>query len=648
MTQTHHRTAVIQMLFGCTGKLLRIDLKEGSSRVETLTEESARRFFGGRGLGARIMFQELHPRIDPFGSENKIVFATGPITGAPFSGNSRYVVMAKSPLTNAWGEANASGWFGPELKFAGYDAIVVEGKAFQPVYILVGDETVDIRDASKLWGKTTGETQKAIRDENKDENIRVAGIGPGGENLVRFASVISDLNRAAGRCGMGAVMGSKKLKAIAVRGHREVSIADKASFREFAQRAAKEALSRGWGKGLREHGTDGGLEVLSATGRLPTQAFKRGTFEGADKITGTTMSETILKNIATCPNCVVACKRVVEAKEPYEVDPAYDGPEYETCASLGSLCMNDNLVAISKGNELCDKYSLDTISTGVSIAFAMECYEKGLLTKADTGGLDLAWGNHRAIIQLIEMIAKRQGIGDLLADGVARASKKIGRGAEQFALCIKGQELPMHEPRGKKGVALAYAVSNRGACHLQAPHDDSFESEMDLDPAIGFSPSIAPRHRLYTGKEKVQLVRIGQDLYSLNNCLVTCGNQTVPWNHTSETMLGLIRSITGWDVTWEELLTVGERATNLCRAFNAREGLRREDDTIPRRLMEPLPDGLYKGEAVTEQQLNQMLDNYYEMMGWDPKTGIPREETLRSLGLDFAVDKLSRLQCDRA
>jgi aldehyde:ferredoxin oxidoreductase len=636
------------MLIGCTGKLLRVDLKEGSSRVETLTEESARRFFGGRGLGARILFQELQPGIDPFSPENKIVFATGPITGAPFSGNSRYVVMAKSPLTNAWGEANASGWFGPELKFAGYDAIVVEGKAFQPVYILVGDETVDIRDASKLWGKTTGETQNAIRDENKDENIRVAGIGPGGENLVRFASVISDLNRAAGRCGIGAVMGSKKLKAIAVRGHGEVSIADKASFREFAQRAAKEALSRGWGKGLREHGTDGGLEVLSATGRLPTQAFKRGTFEGADKITGATMSETILKNIATCPNCVVACKRVVEAKEPYEVDPAYDGPEYETCASLGSLCMNDNLVAISKGNELCDKYSLDTISTGVTIAFAMECYEKGLLTKADTGGLDLAWGNHRAMIQLIEMIANREGIGDLLAEGVVRASKKIGRGAEQFALCIKGQELPMHEPRGKKGVALAYAVSNRGACHLQAPHDDSFESEMDLDPAIGFSPSIAPRHRLYTGKEKVQLVRIGQDLYSLNNCLVTCGNQTVPWNHTSETMLGLIRSITGWDVTWEELLTVGERATNLCRAFNAREGLRREDDTIPRRLMEPLPDGLYKGEAVTEQQLNQMLDYYYEMMGWDPKTGIPREETLRSLGLDFAVDQLSRLQCDRA
>jgi aldehyde:ferredoxin oxidoreductase len=631
------------ILFGCTGKLLRVNLTRQTWNDETVAEESARKFFGGRGLGARILFQELKPGIDPLGPENKMVFATGPVTGAQFSGNSRYVVMAKSPLTNAWGEANVSGWFGPELKFAGYDAIVVEGKASRPVYLLIREGNVEIRDASKLWGKTTGETQKAIREEHGDENIRVAGIGPGGENLVRFACVISDLNRAAGRCGLGAVMGSKMLKAIAVRGHANVPIADEGSFKEFAQRAAKEASSRGWGEYLRKLGTDGQLESLNGTGRLPTQAFRRGTFEGAEKIGGETMKNTILKGIATCPNCVVACKRVVEANNPYVVDPAYDGPEYETCASLGSLCMNDNLVAIAKGNELCDKYSLDTISTGVTIAFAMECYEKGLLTTADTDGLDLTWGNHSAIIELIERIARRQGIGNLLAEGVARASKIIGRGAEEFALCIKGQELPMHEPRGKKGVALAYAVSNRGACHLQAPHDDSLESGSDLDPAIGMDPSIAPRHRLYTGKEKVQLVKIGQDLYSLNNCLVVCGNQTVPWNHTSETMLGLIRSITGWNVTWSELLKVGERATNLGRVFNAREGLRRKDDTIPRRLMEPLPDGPYKGEAITEQQLNQMLDYYYEMMGWDSKTGIPREGTLRDLGLDFAVDQISRI-----
>lgn len=613
------------------------------SSDENIPEDSARKFFGGRGLGARILFEELKPRIDPLGPGNKMVFATGPVTGAQFSGNSRYVVMAKSPLTDAWGEANVSGWFGPELKFAGYDAIVVEGEAPRPVYVLVRDGDVEIRDASRLWGKTTGETQKTIREENADENIRVAGIGPAGENLVRFACVISDLNRAAGRCGLGAVMGSKRLKAIAVRGHENVRIADEGSFKELAQHAAKEALSRGWGEYLRKLGTDGQLEPLNGTGRLPTQAFRRGTFQGAEKIGGETMRNTILKGIATCPSCVVACKRVVEANAPYVVDPAYDGPEYETCASLGSLCMNDNLVAIAKANELCDKYSLDTISTGVTIAFAMECFEKGLLTAADADRLDLTWGNHGAIIELIERIARRRGIGNLLAEGVARAARKIGRGAEDFALCIKSQELPMHEPRGKKGVALAYAVSNRGACHLQAPHDDSFESGSDLDPTIGLDPLIAPRHRLYTGKAKVQLVKAGQDLYSLNNCLVVCGNQTVPWNHRPETMLGLVRSITGWDVTWNELLKVGVRATNLARAFNVREGLSRKDDTIPKRLMDPLPDGAYKGEAVTERQLNQMLDCYYQIMGWDQTTGIPREETLRSLGLDFAADQITRM-----
>ena len=628
-------------MHGTTGKLLRVDLTSGKISQENISEETLKKYLGGKCLGAKILFEELEPGIDPLGPKNKLIFATGPLTGAPFPGNSRYTVLTKSPLTGGWGESHSAGYFGPEMKYAGFDAIIIEGKAEKPLYLWIHNGEAELRDAENLWGKTTGETQNEIRKELGDKNIKVAVIGPGGENLVRYASIINDLYCAAGRCGVGAVMGSKKLKAVAIRGTREVSISDEKTFRSLVKKAIEEAMA-GWGKELFEYGTPGGLEELNASGRLPTKAFMKCTFDGAEKIGGKTIVETIMKERGTCPACPDAHYRIVETKGRYITDPAYGGPEYETCASLGSLCMNDDLEVISKANELCNKYSIDTISTGVSIAFAMECYEKGVITKEDTGGIDLSWGNGDAIIQMIHKIAYREGIGDILAEGVKRAAEKLGGGSEAWALHVKGMELPMHEPRGKKGMGLTYATSDRGATHLQVYHDDSFENEKNRAPEIGIDETLVPQSITETGPRKVKLVKISEDLMGLYNSLVVCRFTFYPAGITIKTFMDIFRSITGWDASPKELLLVGERSFNLTRAFNAREGFTRKDDTLPRRVMEPLPEGPLKGEAFTPDTLNSMLDLYYEYRGWDKERGWPTREKLEELGLDTVIKDLEK------
>jgi len=631
-------------MLGYADKILRVNLSKEKILEDKLEEDVARKFIGGRCLGAKILFDEVKPETNPLGAENKLIIATGVLTGIPFAGNSRYVIMAKSPLTGIWGEANASGFFGPELKRTGYEIVIVEGKAKTPVYLWVHNGNAEIEDARHLWGKTTGEAQKIIREEIKDKMVRVASIGLGGENLVKYACVISDLNRAAGRTGMGAVMGSKNLKAIAVRGTEKIEFAHEKRLMELIRMANKEVWEGVYGDLLHKYGTAGDLDDLDATGRLPTKNFRKSTFKGFDKITGETMAETILVKRGACYACPVACIRIVEAKEPYTVDPAYGGPEYETAAALGSLCMNDNLVALAKANELCNKYGVDTISTGVVIAFAMECYEKGLVTKKDTQDIDLTWGNYNAIIQLIEKIVKREGFGDILAEGVKEAAKKIGKGAEKFAIHIKGQEVPMHEPRGKKGLGLSYATSNRGACHLQAEHDDIFEDERWLCPEIGLNKTITPRDRLYFGKEKAKLVKIVGDLWALYDSLIVCKFTTYPEGGIGVKRLSdIVAAATGWDITVNELMVVGERAFNLCRAFNIREGITRKDDILPTRLMEPLQEGPYKGEIISSDMLNKALDHYYEFRGWEKTTGIPTRRKLEELDLKYVADELEMM-----
>lgn len=636
-------------MFGYMGKILRINLTDGKVTKEQLDEGVARKFIGGRGLGAKILFDELKPGIDPFGPENKLVIATGVVTGIPFPGNSCHSVMAKSPLTGIWGEAHAKGFFGPELKFAGFDAIIVEERAATPVYLWIHDDEVEIRDANHLWGKLTREVQKIIRAEVKDESAQVGCIGPAGENLVRFANVLFGFNHVAGRTGMGAVMGSKNLKAIAVRGTSKVRYAHEEKLVDLLldKLRDKEALKGSyWPDGLYKLGSLADLSYWQETGRLPTMNFKKCLFDGYEAISAETLAESgyVIRH-NTCPHCNVGCNRAVKLNAPYELDPDYATPEYESLAALSSLCMIDNLPAALKAIELCNKYCMDTISTGVCIAFAMECYEKGLITREDAEGLDLSWGNHKSLVQMVEKIAKRQGIGNLLAEGVKRAAEKIGKGTEEFAMHVKGMELPMHEVRGMKGHGLAYATSNRGACHLQVETDDLFEER--LCPEIGINEKAFPRKcrdKLYAGPEKVRLNKIVGDLFAVFDSLVVCKWTVYPCGGTKVTTINdIIAAATGWNITLNELMKTGERIFNLCRAFNVREGITRKDDTLPKRFTEPLPEGPYKGEAFPREVLEKMLDYYYEFRGWNKRTGIPTREKLEELELKYVADSLENM-----
>lgn len=631
-------------MLGYMGKILRVNLTSKEIAEESLDPIAARQFIGGRGLGIKLLFDELKPGIDPLGSENKLVIATGILTGVPIPGSARFVTMAKSPLTGIWGESPVGGFFGQELKCSGYDALIIEGKADEPVYLWVHEGKAELRDASHLWGKSTRDVQRDIIEEIQNDRALVGCIGTAGENLVKFANVMFGFNHATGRCGMGAVMGSKNLKAIAVRGTLRPKYANEGkvvelSLQELANKGETSRRGPYWPDGLEKYGSNADFVYWQETGRLPTQNFRKCTFPGFENLTAETVSETILIRTNTCPYCPIPCNRIVQTHHPYKVDPDYGGPEYETTAALGSFCMNDNLASVAKANELCNKYGMDTISAGVTIAFAMECYEKGLITINDTDGLDLSWGNHNSLVQLIERIAIRQGIGDLLAEGVRAAAKKIGRGAEEYAMHVKGLEIPMHEGRGKKGHGFSYAISNRGACHLQMESDDLFEET--LYPEIGIDETIKA-DRLYAGPEKVKLVNIVNNLFLLYDCLPICRWTVYPCGGKRlETFSDIISAATGWDITMDELMTVGERVCNLERAFNVREGITRKDDTLPKRLMEePLPDGPYEGETLSKDVLDKMLDYWYDFRGWDKKTGIPLNEKLKELDLEYAINEV--------
>jgi len=636
-------------MFGYMGKILRINLTNGKTTEEPLEEKVARKFIGGRGLGAYILFNELKPGIDPLGPENKLVIATGVVTGIPFPGNSGLNVMAKSPLTGIWGEATSKGFFGPELKAAGYDAIIIKGKAEKPVYLWINDGEVEIKDASRLRGKLTREVQKIIKAELKDDRVQVGCIGIAGENLVRFANIMFGFNHFAGRTGMGAVMGSKNLKAIAVRGTGKVKYANEEKLVDLLMEKliSKEALSGPYfPDGLFKYGSLADLGYWQETGRLPTKNFRKSLFSGYENLTAETLTDSpyIIRH-NTCPHCTVGCNRITKANVPYQLDPEYALPEYESTAALSTLCMNDNLVATLKAIELCNKYGMDTMSTGVIIAFAMECYEKGLITKKDTDGLDLTWGNHEAIVKLVEQIARREGIGNLLAEGSRKTAEKLGGGAEEFAMHVKGMEFPLHDVRGMKGHGLGIATSNRGACHLQVETDDMFEGQ--LAPDIGIDEKTFPkehRDRLYAGPEKVKLVKIIGDLFATFDSLVICKWTTYPCGgYKTQTLADVVAVATGWNFTLDELMETGERIFNLCRAFNVREGITRKDDKLPKRFSEPLPEGPYKGETFSEDVFKRMLTQLYKLRGWDEKTGVPTRKKLEELELGYVADNLETL-----
>ena len=622
------------MAYGYNGRILRVDLTKGTISVDEPGDGFYRRYFGGRGFISYYLLRELKAGVDPFSSENKLVFAAGVVTGAPIGGSGRNSVGAKSPLTGAYGDAEVGGYWGAELKHAGYDAIIVEGKAEKPVYLWIKEGEVEIRDASHLWGKTTAECQESIRSDVGEPLARTAIIGQAGENLVRYAAIMNDVTHAAGRTGMGAVMGSKNLKAIAVRGHNRPALANPDAVGALAK-WLRDVVGLVMG-GMHSQGTAVGLRALNRDGGLPTRNLQQSVFEEADKITGRAMKETILIGQGSCYACPVRCKRIVSVSEPYQVDPAYGGPEYETLAAFGSNCGVDDLAAIAKANELCNAHGLDTISTGATVAFAMECYERGILSERDTGGLKLNFGNASAMLQLVDMIVKREGIGDILAEGVARAANTIGKGAEEFALHVKGQEIPMHDPRYKQGLGIGYAISPKGADHTMSVHDSMYTSEgplMESGKGLGLLEPLALND---LSPSKVRMVVYHSCWQHLIDCLVLCNFMPFSYRQVEELVCG----VTGWNSTVWELMKVGERCLAMTRAFNIREGLGRKDDVLPQRFFTPLPSGPLQGVSIDKDQFEQAKETFYSMMGWDRINGSPSRGKLRELGIEWVSDYL--------
>lgn len=606
-------------------------------KVENPDESVYKNYLGGRGLGAYYLFRELAPKIDPLGQQNIIVFATSVITGIPIAGMSRCSIVSKSPLTGTFGETEAGGFFGAELKAAGFDALILEGCSDVPVYLFIHGGEVDFKDASTIWGKTTKEAQTEIRGQLNNQHVRVAVIGPSGEKLVRYACVLNELRSAHGRGGLGAVMGSKKLKAIAVRGDRKTEFKDPEALLKIAKWMTPHWKELPGTVALSTLGTASLVMPLDALGILPTRNFQGGSFAKAEEVSGEKMAATVLTGTEGCYACPIRCKREVTGKEPYETQPEYGGPEYETIAAFGPLCEVADLGAISKANELCNAYGLDTISTGSSIAFAMECYENGLLTNKDTNGLELRYGNVDAMLQLIDMIAYRRGIGYLLGEGVKRASEKIGKGSDQFALHTKGKELPMHDPRGKAGVGIAYAISPSGADHMQAAHDPVFSKPTRFMEMLGINASVDP-HDL--GPDKVRAFVYAHLWWGLLDCLGACKFVFLPHNAgvlDPPQLVEMVNSSTGWQMSLWSLMKASERALNIARAFNMREGFTKSDDTLPKRLFEEVQFGRNKGARLDREQFQRALHLYYEMMGWNPNTGAPTTTKLNELDLGWII-----------
>ena len=625
------------MFYGNTGKILHVDLTEGTLDIERPGEAFFDKYFGGSALGLYYLLKHTPANADPLGPENTLVFSLSPLTGAPISGQSRMTATAKSPLTDAVGDSQCGGFFPAEMKWAGLDAVVFHGQAEKPVYLWINDGEAELRSAEHLWGKTTGEVEDLLREELEEGKIQVLQCGPAGERGVLYSAVITMANRAMGRTGMGAVMGSKNLRAVVVRGTQKPELADKGALRDLAKWGAKHFKESGiYGTGVL--GTAAVVQYQNQSGGLPTRNWSSGTFEGHMALDGTTMSETILLKRDTCYGCVVRCKRVVEVTEgPYRVDPRYGGPEYETLATLGSYCGVDNLEAVSYANQLCNMYGLDTISCGASIAWAMDCFENGLLTKEDTDGIDLRFGNAEAMVAMVKKIAHREGFGDLLAQGSARAASQIGRGTEDLVVAAKKMEYPAHMPQVKRSLALVYTVNPFGADHESSEHDPSYRGYPQKMAQLGLTD---PQPDDVLNEEKVRYALTTQYFYSAMNTLNLCQFVFGPsWQlYGPDHLLEAVRAITGWEATMDDILALGERRLNLQRAFNAREGIGREQDTLPKKMSKALQGGKTDGARVTQEEVEKAKSLYYQMADWDVETGTPTQEKLEELGLGWVAE----------
>ncbi len=643
---------------GYNGKILHVNLTTGELAVEEPPEAFYRKYMGGSALNMYYLLKEMPAGADPLGPDNILALSVGVTTGAPVSGQSRMTASAKSPLTGGIGDAQCGGFFPAEMKFAGFDAFIIKGKSPKPVYLWVNDGQYELRDASHLWGKITGEVEAMLKEELGDDQIEIAQVGPAAEKGVLFSAIINMSNRANGRTGMGAVMASKNLKAVAVRGK-----AGKKNFR-MAKKQALSNLARYGAKifpesdvaGLGKYGTAETTGAQQSVGMLPSYNFNSGVFDEWEKIDGPTMYDTILQGADedkqelrgrdTCYSCTVRCKRIVEIKDgPFQVDPHYGGPEYETTSTFGNYCGISDLAAISKANEICNKYGIDTISCGATIAWAMECFENGKITTADTGGIELKFGDAEAMVKMTELIAARQGFGDILANGSERAAGLIGRGTDEFLITSHKQETPAHMPQLKRSLALIYATNPFGADHQSSEHDGSYEGDEvsypDRMAAIGLTQA---QPKLSLGPEKIRYARTTQYLYSLMDSVNVCQFVYGPaWQlYGPQELRDMIEHVTGWNVTIDELLEVGERRLNMLRAFNAREGIDREHDKLPEKMFKKaLKGGSTDGIKLDRQELEVALDEYFRQNDWDVETGIPTRYKLEQLDLGWIADELN-------
>ena len=615
------------------GKLLRVDLSNGTITEEALREEWLPQFIGGAGLATRYLYDEVPKGIDPLGDKNKLIFMTGPLTGTASASAARYSVVAKSPLTGIWGHGNSGGSFGPALKRSGYDGIIIQGISSHPVYLKIIDGEPELCDAAMLWGKIVPETEDIIQ-RTSESKLTVASIGPGGENLVRFAAIMNNKHRAAGRCGLGAVMGAKRLKAVACGGKKGIGLADKRSFREIAKMQI-DLLDESMLKvGFEAFGTNMVSDMVNARGGYPTHNWQHGVFEDIEQVNSEALTEKVFVKGVNCFACPISCGRGTEIREGQWSGKSGEGPEYETTNTLGAQCGVSDMNAITMANYMCNEYGLDTISAGSTIAFAMECYEKGILTKEQTGGVEFSFGDNELVVNLIEKIAKRQGVGDLLAEGSKAMSEKLGQGSAHFAMHVKGLELPAYDPRAAKITGLGYVTANRGGDHITA----YVQGPTFIDAPFLLVEDSTIEDPFTANPAEAKVVIDLENALTMFDCIGACKFMGILL--PAEDYVQLISHATGWDFKVADFRKCGERIYNLMRAFCVREGIDRLADTLPGRLMQdPLPEGPAEGMVIDKDTLEMLKSAYYELRGWDKESGKPTAEKLAELDLvDIADD----------
>jgi aldehyde:ferredoxin oxidoreductase len=611
---------------GYKNRILEVDLFDSKMNTTDVPVEDKRRFIGGSGVSAKLFLDRFNIHADPLSPDNPLIIMNGPLTGTTLPGTSRFAVCGKSPLTDIWGEGTCGGNFGPELKFAGIDGIIFKGASPKPVYLSIEDDKIELRDASELWGMDNYTITDFLKHRHgKDKKPKVLSIGPAGENLVKFAAICNDKGDFIGRTGMGAVMGSKRLKAVVVKGSKRVEVFHPDQYEALRKSLVVKSRDAMVAQSFRSMGTDVGMDLFMMTGDVPIKNWMIGEdLELSANLGGPAMTERYLKKNHACSFCPIACKRIVKVDEgPFKTDEG-PGPEYETCATFGTLIMNHDLAGVIKANEWCNRYGMDTISCGATIAFAMEAFEKGLITRKDTDGIDLTWGNISGAIELLHKIGKKEGIGAVLSEGTREAANRLGKSAEEF--CI---EVPMHDPRGFHGMGLAYMTSIRGACHLM--HLSlGVEQGISTYPEAGFQENYIGQ----TSEEKAEMVKLCEDLGLPCNSLVIC--EYVAWTLSANELAEMVRVTTGFDFTLKDLLTCGERTWLLKRGLGNLMGVSKKDDRLPQRILTPLKEGAAAGSVPDVEKL---LREYYEIRGLN-EDGVPKREVLIKAGLEDLAEKL--------